>query len=301
MKKIKHISSKYIDLIPEYLKSPAYDEYQDSYSARRLSIEIHKRQMLYLEIIEFQKFCRHPEIDNRSNKKFFPGISLSIFFNKYKQSLPSSRELTITEKIEIEKSYYEERLQKISKSFTKLISPEESPQLINKKDWDSRPYITPVRNTNDRLQKRYDLSYDEFRLLIKSKQYKQTDYSFSINLNFSNHAIIEEFKQHLKFLRQITEHKAIFNKPKEFIEKIKQYKIIQSMDLLIWAKLNDHTLEIKMFEQLLFPNGGFESDRVNETILPLATSLLDSKSTDSQYLIYLADQKFQQKVGKVIS
>ena len=120
-------------------------------------------------------------------------------------------------------------------------------------------------------------------------------------MNFSDNAIIEDLKKHLKFLRQITNHPPIFNKPKEFIEKIKQYKIIQLMDLIIWARLNDHTLEKNMLEQLLYRNGSFENDRLTDTILPLSKSLLNSKSTDSEYLIYLADQEFQQKVGRVIT
>lgn len=295
MKKVKRISNKYIGLIPTYLKSLSYDEYQAKYSARRLSFEIYNRQMLYREIKEFKKFCRHPETYNRA---LFPGITLSILFSKYEQNLPDGRlELTTIEQIEIEKNHYDNKLQELSKNSTKPIPTEDS-QFINQISWDNRPYIRPIFNTDQRLQKRYDLSYNEFRKLLVSKS---NNYSFSTNLNFSDNAIIEEFKQHLKFLRQITRRKSIFNKPKEFIKKIKQYKIIQLMDLILWAKLNNYTLEKNMLDQLLYRNGSFENDRLTDTILPLSKSLLDSKSTDSEYLIYLADQEFQQKVGKVIT
>jgi len=295
MKKPKRISSRYIGLIPDYLKSDAYDEHQANYSARRLSLEIYERQTIHQEIKKFKQFCRHPETDNR---EFFPGMALSILFKNHEDFLASKGlELTIIKKIEIEQNYYMEKLEKIAKSFIQIKSLDEL-QLINKKHNDNRPYIRPIFNKDPKLQKRYDLSYNEFRELLMSKH---RQFLFSANLDFSDATIIQELKKHLQFLRKREKYKPIFNKPKEFITKIKHYKIIQLMDLQLWAQLNDHTLEKNMLDQLLYPNGGFANDRLTETILPLSKALFDFKSSDSQYLIYLADCEFQQKVGNLIA
>lgn len=290
---------KNLDLIPDYLKDKKYDVLHKKYSERKLSLEIHERQTIYTQIMGFENFHSSEQPDDY---KIFTGIELNLIYKKHIDKSISKADLTVKEYIEIDREFYSEKLEKISKNFTN--PKEESAHIndttntINNRKWDMRPYITPVTNKNSYLQKKFDLSFTSFR-----EQFMQPEdqTSLLLNLDFSDNTILENVQQHLKFLRAQHKHRPIFAKSKDLIYKIKTYKILQVIDIYLWQKLNNYHIEYQALENLLYKNAIFENDHLKDTIIPLAKCLLDSKSKDSLYLFYLADQNFKNKVGKVLT
>lgn len=289
--------TKDVGLLPDYLQNDRYRKAHIKYSGRRLSLEIHERQFLYSQIKDFEFFYRHPEKDH---KRFYPGIQLTLLHDQHKKALPVGRaDLTIEEYIEIDRKFY---FQKLEAMTDRLITLNKSKQplehleklLSDKNTWDSRPYIRPITNTDPTLQKHFDLSFNEFRAQLTQIKNQEL---ISLNLDFSDDVIIEELRAHLKFLRKRKEYKKKFMRPKLFISKLKQYRILQVMDICLWQMLSNCRIEYSALTRFLYPKGEFSNEKLRKTIITQAENLLDRKSEDSQYLFYIADKEFRQKIA----
>ena len=287
-----------IRLLPDYLKNNRYEESNIKYSSRRLSLEIHERQSFYSHINDFENYYRKPE--KYKGSSYYIGAQLALLHDQHIKVLPNGRsELTIEEYIEIDKSFYFQKLKKLSERLLVRNKDQESfsnleKKINNKNKWDSRPYIRPITSKNPILQKSFDISFTEFR-----KQFTQikNQAEFCLNLDFSDDEILEAIRPFLKFLRKRTGHKVKFKKPKDFIRKLKQQKILQVMDIYLWQMLNNRQIEYEVLARFLYPNGKFSGKQLRETIIPTVRKLLNSESPDSQFLYYIADKEFMKKVA----
>lgn len=115
--------------------------------------------------------------------------------------------------------------------------------------------------------------------------------AISINLDFSDDAILSDIKHHLQILRNKLDHKPKFMPPKEFMKKFKNFRTLQVIDILLWQKLTEQHIEYDTLADFLFPQGQFTGKQIRETIIPFARKMLDEESNESTYLFYLADKK----------
>ena len=150
--------------------------------------------------------------------------------------------------------------------------------------WDTRPYIQPIKEMADdrEIRTKYAFrgnvdAYDEYPAI-------------SINLDFSDDAILTDIKKHLTKLRKQLKHKPKLLPPKEFIRKFKNFRTLQVIDVLLWQKLTEQHIEYDTLAEFLFPQGQFTGKQLRETIIPFAKKLLNSRSNESAYLFYLSDQ-----------
>lgn len=280
-----------IGLLPDYLKNNGYEEAHTTYSTRLFSLEIHERQSFYSQINDFENYYRNPK---KYKGRFYIGVQLALLHKKHIKALPSEQsELTIEEYIEIDRGFYFKKLKAMSERLlVKNRNPEDfEKEITEKEQWDSRPYIRPITNTDPALQKEFDITFNDFR-----RQFAQVknQVQISLNLDFSNNAILEELETHLKFLRKQKGDK--FKKPKDKILRLRNQKILQVMDIYLWERLSNIQIEYEPLAGFLYPDGKFSGEKLRKDIFTLAKSLLDSKSIDSQFLFYRADMEYGETV-----
>lgn len=280
-----------IGLLPDYLKNNGYEEAHTTYSTRLFSLEIHERQSFYSQINDFENYYRNPK---KYKGRFYIGVQLALLHKQHIEALPSEQsELTIEEYIEIDRGFYFKKLKAMSERLlVKNRNPEDFEKEITEKEkWDSRPYIRPITNTDPALQKEFDITFNDFR-----RQFAQVknQVQISLNLDFSNNAILEELETHLKFLRKQKGDK--FKKPKDKILRLRNQKILQVMDIYLWERLSNIQIEYEPLAGFLYPDGKFSGEKLRKDIFTLAKSLLDSKSIDSQFLFYRADMEYGETV-----
>lgn len=151
--------------------------------------------------------------------------------------------------------------------------------------FDCRPYIQPLKEATDDIEIRA-------KYLLRENVDDYDEYpAISINLDFSDDAIIADVKKHLIQLRKQLKHKPKLLPPKEYLRKLKNFRALQVIDILLWQKLTDHHIEYETLAEFLFPQGQFTGKQLRETIIPFTKKLLDSKSNESAYMFYLADKK----------
>lgn len=281
-----------IGLLPDYLKNNGYEEAHTTYSARLFSLEIHERQSFYAQINDFENYYRNPK-EYKGN--FYIGVQLTLLHKQHIEALPPGQsELAIEEYIEIDRGFYFKKLQAMSERLlVRNRNPDDFEKEITEKEkWDSRPYIRPITNTDPTLQKEFDTTFNDFR-----RQFAQVknQVEISLNLDFSDNAIIEELKVYLKFLRKQKGDK--FKKPKDKILRLKQQKILQVMDVYLWQQLSNIQIEYEPLAGFLYPYGKFSGKKLGDEIWPLAESLLDSTSIESQFLFYRADKEYAETVA----
>lgn len=282
-----------IGLLPDYLQNNRYEEAHTKYSARLFSLEIHERQSFYSQINDFENYYRNPK--KYKGSFFYIGVQLILLHKQHIEALPPERsELTIEEYIELDRSFYFKRLQAMSERLLVSNRNQEDfeKEITEKEKWDSRPYIRPITNTDPVLQKEFDITFNDFR-----RQFAQVknQVQISLNLDFSDNAIIEELTVYLKFLRKQKEYK--FKKPKDKILRLKQQKILQVMDVYLWQQLSNIQIEYEPLAGFLYPHGKFSGKKLGDEIWPLAESLLDSRSIESQFLFYRADKEYAETVA----
>lgn len=284
--------TKDIGLLPDYLKNNGYEEAHITYSARLFSLEIHERQLFYSQISDFENYYRNPK---EYKGRFYIGVQLTLLHKQHIEALPPEQsELTIEEYIEIDRGFYFKKLQAMSERLlVRNRNPEDfEKEIIEKEKWDSRPYIRPITNTDPALQKEFDITFNDFR-----RQFAQVknQVQISLNLDFSDNAIVEEVRAYLKFVRKQKRDK--FKKPKDKILVLKQQKILQVMDIYLWEQLSNIQIDRGVLTDFLYLHGKFSGKKLEGETFPLAKSLLDRESIDSQFLFYRADKEYAETVA----
>jgi hypothetical protein len=150
--------------------------------------------------------------------------------------------------------------------------------------FDIRPYIQPIKEMVDDIETRSKYAFR--RNVDEYDEYP----AISINLDFSDDAILADIKKHLKKLRKQLKQRPKLLPPKEFIRKFKNFRTLQVIDILLWQRLTGQHIEYDTLAEFLFPQGQFTGKQLRETIIPFAKKLLDSNSNESAYLFYLSDQ-----------
>lgn len=287
---MKRISDK--KKIPEFFNNKRYDEYYKNYSVVRLTHEIQDRQntSYHLNHIFKDDYVTPVTEDDLKNEKFITVKSFKIIDGKRVEYTPPPR--TREQIIEDSRQAYLRWIEGRTElgflehpQLGKVPNMKRPLEILPRIMWDTRPYIQPIKEvTNDReARSRYVLrknadEYDEYP-------------TFSINLDFSDDAILTDIKKHLTKLRKQLKHRPKLLPPREFIRKFKNFRTLQVIDILLWQRLTDQHIEYETWAEFLFPQGQFTGKQLRETIIPFAKKLLNSRSNESAYLFHLSDQK----------
>ena len=288
---LKRISDK--SKIPFFFNNKRYDEYYKNYSVLRLTHEIQDRQSTSWRInsIFEDDYITPVTADDLKNKKF---ITVKRFIKiDGKRVEYTTPKKTIEQIIEDDKNSLLREIAVFAEPITYIDHPElgtiraggRYPKIFPRLLWDNRPYIQPIKGTADDIKKRSGYA---FRANVD--EYEEYP-AISINLDFSDDAILSDIKQHLKKLRKELKHRQKFMPPKDFIRKFKNFRVLQVIDIIFWQKLTDCHIEYEALAEFLFPLGQFSGKQLRETIIPFAKKLLDSQSNESAYLFYLSDKK----------
>lgn len=286
---MKRISDK--KKIPDFFNNKRYDEYYKNYSVVRLTHEIQDRQdtSYHINSIFKDDYITPVTEDDRKNKKFITVKCFIKIDGKRVEYTPPPR--TREQIIEDYKKSYLRWIEGRTElgilehpQLGKVLNMKRPLEILPRIVWDTRPYIQPIKEvTNDReARSRYVLrknadEYDEYPAI-------------SINLDFSDDAIIADIKKHLTKLRKQLKHRPKLLPPREFIRKFKNFRTLQVIDILLWQRLTDQHIEYDTLAEFLFPQGQFTGKQLRETIIPFAKKLLNSRSNESAYLFHLSDQ-----------
>lgn len=304
MKRIKDIAD-----IPSFLSNQRYDDFYQELPKRKLKEEIDKRHRLYSRvqnvlndtyIIENdhtldKKKSKRLNKKNMKKKTITIKITQSITINGVKKILPPPPPKTKNEMIQEERDSI---VGKILSFTTPLWENTPKGRKLNFKssdfkvfygfNTDDSPIITPIMN-----HKKYRnlKSVDSF---LDVSPRNIDDYiampNVYINLDFSDDAIIEEFKNQLIELRKTLNHKPVYSKAKTYIAKLVNYRILQVMDLVIWQDITGRHVLYDTLALLLYPQGQFSGKQLKETIIPLSKNLLNSKSNESAFFYYIVNK-----------
>jgi hypothetical protein len=287
---LKRVNDK--SKIPFFFNNKRYDEYYKNYGILRLTHEIQDRQKHSQDInyiFEDDYITPITKDDIKNNKlvtiKYFENID-----GKRVEYTPPPR--TPQQIIEADKKSALDWIEKRTEPTTYIEHPTlgeirktgRSPEVFPRLLWDIRPYIQPIKEIADDMMTRAKYAFRQ-----NVDEYKEYP-AISINLDFSDDAIISDIKQHLKKLRKELRHRQKFMPPKEFMTKFKNFRTLQVIDILLWQKLTEQHIEYDTLAEYLFPQGQFTGKQLRETIIPFAKKLLDSKSNESAYLFYLSDK-----------
>ena len=287
---LKRISDK--GKIPEFFNNKRYDEYYKNCGVVKLAHEIQERQNISCKInsIFEDDYITPITDDDLKDEKFITIKRFKIIDGKRIEYTPPPR--TIEQIIEDDKKFYLRLIEGFAEQtyveypkLGKILNSKKPMEIFPRFLFDCRPYIQPLKEaTDDReIRAKYALrenvdDYDEYPAI-------------SINLDFSDDAIIADVKKHLIQLRKQLKHKPKLLPPKEYLRKFKNFRALQVIDILLWQKLTDHHIEYETLAEFLFPQGQFTGKQLRETIIPFTKKLLDSKSNESAYMFYLADKK----------
>lgn len=289
---MKRISDK--KKIPEFFNNKKYDEYYKNHGVVRLAHEIQDRQSTSRNInaIFEDDYITPITDDDIKNKKIGSIKCFRIVNGERIEYTPPPR--TPEQKIEANKKSYLDQIELFAEPTTYIEHPEfgkvrnggRKPRIFPRYLWDDRPYIQPIKEMTDdddietRLEYAFRSNVDDY------EEYP----AISINLDFSDDAILTDIKKHLTKLRKQLKHRPKLLPPKEFIKKFKNFRTLQVIDILLWQKLTEHHIEYETLAEFLFPQGQFSGKQLRETIIPFAKKLLDAKSNESAYIFYLSDQ-----------
>jgi hypothetical protein len=288
---LKRISDK--KKIPDFFNNKRYDEYYKNFGVVKLTHEIQDRQDTSWKInsIFEDDYITPITEDDLKNKKIITVTikRFDIFDGKRVEYTPPPR--TREQIIEDDKKFYLRWIEGRAESnfldhpqLGRVPNMKRPLEILPRILWDTRPYIQPIKEMADdrEIRAKYALrenvdDYDEYPAI-------------SINLDFSDDAIIADIKKHLKKLRKQLKHRPKLLPPKEFIRKFKNFRTLQVIDVLLWQKLTEQHIEYDTLAEFLFPHGQYTGKQLRETIIPFAKKLLNSRSNESEYLFYLSDQ-----------
>ncbi len=287
---LKRISDK--GKIPEFFNNKRYDEYYKNCGVVKLAHEIQERQNISWKIncIFKDDYITPITDDGLKKKKSITIKRFEIFDGKRIEYTPPTR--SIEQIIENDKKLYLRLIEGFAEQayvehpkLGKILNRKKPMEMFPRFLFDFRPYIQPLKEVIDdrEIRAKYALrenvdDYDEYPAI-------------SINLDFSDDAIIADVKKHLIQLRKQLKHKPKLLPSKEYLRKLKNFRALQVIDILLWQKLTDHHIEYETLAEFLFPQGQFTGKQLRETIIPFTKKLLDSKSNESAYMFYLADKK----------
>ena len=287
---MKRISDK--SKIPFFFNNKRYDEYYKNYGVVRLAHEIQERQSTSLKInsIFEDDYITPVTADDLKNKKF---ITVKRFIKiDGKRVEYTTPKKTIEQIIEDDKNSLLREIAVFAEPITYIDHPElgtiraggRYPKIFPRLLWDNRPYIQPIKEMVDDIETR-----SKYAFRCNVDEYDEYP-AISINLDFSDDAILADIKKHLKKLRKQLKQRPKLLPPKEFIRKFKNFRTLQVIDVLLWQKLTDQHIEYDALAEFLFPHGQYTGKQLRETIIPFAKKLLNSRSNESAYLFYLSDQ-----------
>lgn len=286
---LKRISDK--KKIPDFFNNKRYDEHYKNFSVVRLTHEIQDRQNTSYHINSIFKddYITPVTEDDRKNKKFITVKCFKTIDGKRVEYTPPPR--TIEQIINDSKASYLRWIEGRTEvgflehpQLGRVPNMKRPLEILPRILWDTRPYIQPIKEMADDIETRS-------RYALRKNIDKYDDFpSFSINLDFSDDAIITDIKKHLAKLRKQLKHRPKLLPPKEFIKKFKNFRTLQVIDVLLWQKLTEQHIEYDTLAEFLFPQGQFTGKQLRETIIPFAKKLLNSRSNESAYLFYLSDQ-----------
>lgn len=295
--------------IPVFLGNQRYDEFYKNMSKKRLKKEVSKRHILFerlqnvlnrIYILE-DDFVQDKKKSKRLNKKNYKKkmitieITGSFTVNGVKKILPPRPLKTRDEIIQEER----DSIVKSIMSFTiPLWRDTPNGRLLNYQssdftimpgfNFDSSPVIVPIMNQKyyQNLKKRdgfCDVSPRNLDEYLKMP-------NFYINLDFSDDVIIEELKNELRKLRENQKNKPLYSKSKTYIHKLKNFRILQVMDIILWQLATDQYIQYETFASFLYAKDQFSGKQLKETIIPIAKNLLDSKSNESGFFYYIVNK-----------
>ena len=278
---MKRISDK--GKIPDFFNNKRYDEHYKNCGVVTLAHEIQERQNISWKINSIFE-------DDIKNKKIITVKYLKNIDGKRVEYTPPPR--TREQIIENDKKLYLRLIEGFAEQahvehpkLGKILNRKKPLEMFPRLLFDFRPYIQPLKEVTDDIEIRA-----KYALRENVDDYEEYP-AISINLDFSDDAIIADVKKHLIQLRKQLKHKPKLLPPKEYLRKLKNFRALQVIDILLWQKLTDHHIEYETLAEFLFPQGQFTGKQLRETIIPSAKKLLDSKSNESAYMFYLADKK----------
>lgn len=290
---MKRINDK--SKIPFFFNNKRYDEYYKNYGVERLTHEIQDRQKQseHIDSIFRDDYITPVTEDDIKNKdiKFVIVKHFKIVDGKRIEYTPPSR--TIEQIIKDDKKSCLAWIENRAEPTTYIEHPTlgvirnsgRNPEIFPRFVFDSRPYIQPIKEIKDDLGTRA-----RYALRKNIDEYEEYP-TISINLDFSDGAILTDIKKHLTKLRKQLKHRPKLLPPKEFLRKFKNFRTLQVIDILLWQKLTEQHIEYDTLADFLFPQGQFTGKQIRETIIPFARKMLDEESNESTYLFYLADKK----------
>jgi len=286
---LKRISDK--KKIPEFFNNKRYDEHYKNFSVVGLTHEIRDRQNTSYHINSIFKddYITPATEDDRKNKKFITVKCFKTIDGKRVEYTPPPR--TIEQIINDSKASYLRWIEGRTEvgfldhpQLGRVPNMKRPLDILPRLLFDTRPYIQPIKIISDDIDAR--LEYAHRRNVDEYDEYP----AISINLDFSDDAIIADIKKHLKKLRKQLKQRPKLLPPKEFIRKFKNFRTLQVIDILLWQRLTDQHIEYDTLAEFLFPHGQYTGKQLRETIIPFAKKLLNSRSNESAYLFYLSDQ-----------
>ena len=286
---MKRISDK--GKIPEFFNNKRYDEHYKKFSVVGLTHEIRDRQNTSYHINSIFKddYITPVTEDDIKNKKIGSIKCFRIVNGERIQYTPPPR--TIEQIIEDDKKSYLRWIEGRAESdfldhpqLGRVPNMKRPLDILPRLLFDTRPYIRPIKIISDDIEAR--LEYAHRRNIDEYDEYP----AISINLDFSDDAILADIKKHLKKLRNQLKQRPKLLPPKEFIRKFKNFRTLQVIDILLWQRLTDQHIEYDTLAEFLFPHGQYTGKQLRETIIPFAKKLLNSRSNESAYLFYLSDQ-----------
>ncbi|MDH0711255.1 DUF6387 family protein [Acinetobacter johnsonii] len=286
---MKRISDK--KKIPDFFNNKRYDEHYKNFSVVGLTHEIRDRQntSYHINSIFEGDYATPITEDDLKNKKFITIKRFITIDGKRVEYTPPPR--TIEQIINDSKASYLRWIEGRTEvgfldhpQLGRVPNMKRPLDILPRLLFDTRPYIQPIKIISDDIEAR--LEYAHRRNVDEYDEYP----AISINLDFSDDAIVADIKKHLKKLRKQLKQRPKLLPPKEFIRKFKNFRTLQVIDILLWQRLTDQHIEYDTLAEFLFPHGQYTGKQLRETIIPFAKKLLNSRSNESAYLFYLSDQ-----------
>ena len=301
MKRIKDIKD-----IPVFLSNQRYDEFYQNMSNKRLKKEVRKRHKLFERlqhvlndtyIIEddfVQDKKKSTRLNKKNSNKNTVVVKITNTINGVKQILPpkTKRELIQDEKNSIIRaiSGFTEPLYIDGKNGKILNYHSSDFTILPGFNFDNSPIIIPI------------MSCDNYQNLKNGNKFCESepqnleDYtklpSIFLNLDFSDDVIIEELRSYLTLLRKQKNHQPTYLQTRAYLEKLKNYRILQVMDIIMWQYATDYHIQYDTLAMFLSGHRKdmYSGKRLKETIIPFAKNLLNSKSNEFGFFYYLVNK-----------
>ena len=302
MKRIKDIVN-----IPIFLNNQRYDDFYQDMSKKRLKKEVVKRHTIFIRVQDIlndtyiveDNFIQDKEktkrLNKKNSKKKTVTIKRTLTLNGVQKILPASPPKTKQELIQNEKKSiindilgFTEPLYIDSENGKRLNYRSSDFTMFPGFNFDNSPIIIPIMSHENyqNLRNKNELFEPKPQNL---EEYTKSP-SIYLNLDFSDDAILEELRTHLTLLREQKNHKPIYLKSRSYLDKLKNFRILQVMDLVMWQAITDSHIQYDTLALFLYPHGQYTGKQLKETITPLAKNLLNSKSNESSFFCYIVSK-----------